>query len=50
MNFFNSVLIFALEKCCVKKYGSRGDQSSERMNFDISWNFIKEHVLHLALK
>ena len=27
-----------------------GDQSSERMNFDISWNFIKEHVLHLALK
>ena len=44
--FFNSVLIFTP----LKKNGSLGEQGLEGMNFVISWNFVKEQVLHYFTK
>ena len=52
-NFLNPVLIFTLEVfiLCKKVMEPRGSGARiGGMNFDIPWNFVKEHVLHNFMK
>ena len=53
MNFLNSVLIFTLEVfilCKKVREPRRWGARIGGMNFDIPWNFVKEHVLHYFMK